>query len=184
MLIPERYIATWKKPDILLIRLGFLIAAWMVTACVVTDEIEFYDKINMPAQLVSTDPPRDIIGAAVNGSNETFSVTLWEPDEKDETSYRGVIRVIEELNSGQVGSPQRASCDSVTPSQPDPKKYDSGIMVTITCTAEYEFENAPDQTTVIVEIVVNDREFEVSSEDDARQLTITWTRELYPENDN
>lgn len=181
MLIPEPYTDILKRPDLLLLRVGFFLVMWMVTACVVTDEIAFYDKVNMPPQLESEDPSSDIIEVISNGDKEKFTVTLWEPDEKDAGKYRGEIRVIEELNSGQIGAPGSDICDSVSTFMPDSEKYDGGIMVAITCTADYDLENAPEKTTVVVEVVINDRESDFSNQDEARQLTVSWTREMYPE---
>jgi len=184
MLTPEPYIATWKRPDTVFKPFGFFLVMWIVTACVVTDEIEFYDKVNMPAHLDSVDPSDDIIDFVANNTSETFTISLWDPDDKDIGAYRARIRVVEQQNTGGTASPWENCNDDPLESIPDPKMYDGGVMVTLKCKILYQLENAPEETTVVVQMIVDDREFEVSSEDEARELQVNWTRQVYPQNTN
>ncbi|MBN2714574.1 MAG: hypothetical protein JXX14_01890 [Deltaproteobacteria bacterium] len=156
---------------------------WMVTACVVTDEIEFYDKVNMPPQRDSIVPTNDKIDTITNNSEKKYTVYLWDPDEYDGSDYRGKINVIAQTNAGPVKLWADGPCESPDPSEPDPDKYDGGIMVRIDCNAVFQMRNAPEKTTVIIQVTISDRQFSISSADEAKTLQVTWTGELYPGNE-
>ena len=174
--------AIWKRPDIVLARICCVLIMWTVTACVVTDEIEFSDKINMPPQLHSIDPPNDRIETITNYSEKEFTVTLWDPDAEDGDLYLGKVTIIEQRNTGPYILWQ-SDCPNPT-SVLDPAIYEGGVMVTVKCNAPFQLPNAAEQTTILVQVDISDRNFEEIYEDEAKELQVTWTLELYPQNEN
>jgi len=156
---------------------------WMSLPCVVTDEIEFYDKVTcrriwtalillMISSILS--PYTSETFQSRCGIRMTKTLALIGPESESSNS-----RIPAELR-------RRGKTVMTDPleSIPDPKMYDGGVMVTLKCKILYQLENAPEETTVVVQMIVDDREFEVSSEDEARELQVNWTRQVYPQNTN
>ena len=111
MWIRAPFIAILKKHRVDTVKILILASfALLFTACVVTDEIEFQDKLNYPPQFVSADPSNDAINYAKNSAKTEFTVHIWDPDEDDIALYEGQITIIEQLNSleGQVKVSQDA----------------------------------------------------------------------------
>ena len=179
----EPYTAISKRCNPLRAIIGFISVALLVSSCVVTDEIEFYDKINMPPRLESAVPATDTLHVVEDSMEQDFVVTVWDPDENDAESYEGVITVIEESNGIQT---RKTSDDSCTRSVdvPDSKKYEGGILVTFECTGDFSLNSAPVETTVIVEVDVSDRGFLGGVRDEvvdgANSLRVTWAFESRP----
>ncbi|MBN2344267.1 MAG: hypothetical protein JXX29_11890 [Deltaproteobacteria bacterium] len=158
-----------------------------IPACVVSDEIEFTDKLNMPPRLESVSPPVDTVNTAMINSSKTFTIVLWDPDEEDATlyggAYDGYVKVIEQLNSSQTRT-LSFRCERIDYSDPDLSRYEGGVMVTLTCTARFEL-NASDMTSVIVQAEISDRGFldqdELELPDGANPFRVNWTFEMFPE---
>ena len=177
-------IAIWKRPDPLRCPIGLLCAVVLVfTSCVVTDEIEFQDKINMPPQLVWTEPVTDVLHMVDDDTRQSFTVQVWDPDKKDADSYEGMITIIEESNMVLPKKTSDGSCIATVETSPDSSEYDGGILVTFDCSVDFSLNATPVETTLIVEVDVSDRGFlglpdEVA--EGANHLRVTWVFESRP----
>jgi hypothetical protein len=179
----EPSIAIWKRPEPLRYRIGLLCLALLVSSCVVTDEIEFQDKINMPPQLVWTEPVTDVLHMVDDDTRQTFTVQVWDPDEKDANSYEGMITIIEESNAVQPRKTSDRSCIVNVDTPPDPSEYDGGILVTFDCSVDFSLNATPVETTLIVEVDVSDRGFLGFPDEVARganHIRVTWVFESRP----
>lgn len=152
------------------------------TSCVVSDEIEFHERINMPPLLVSTEPSENYISTIeVRNERMEFTVTVWDPDKDDGALYEGYVWVIEQSNP----DPDNSVCGSPEYTEPDPKQFKGGVMVTLTCSPDFYF-GATEVTSVIVQIEVSDRGFITPDQvpDGANRLQEKWTVEVFPNSFN
>lgn len=188
MWIPGQYIGIWRKHKLRLYYTNYFMLIWalplFIVSCVVADEIEFYDKINMPPSVDALHPENDIINFGNNGTTRDFTITIWDPDVEDASLYDGRIWVIEQLNSSHKVVDD-SSCDSKTILTPADEQYDGGVLVTFVCSATFQV-NTEEKTDVIVRIEVSDRGYLSGGQlpDNANTASRNWTWQLSPEDQN
>lgn len=150
------------------------------TSCIVTDEIQFTDRVNHPPAIISIDPPNTIINFAQKDDQINFTVTLWEPDEEDFPLYAGQYFLNEYPFSQVVNNQQGTSCN--TPTSNESALDETGVYITINCQIDVKVTDAS-ADTFFIQIKISDRGYGASSIplDGAHQVITQWTFDLLPE---
>lgn len=142
----------------------------------VTDEIEFKDKVNYPPAIIDVQPVSEQINYAVKGSTLTFSVTVFDHDKDDFNYYDGRIAIYETLNSSNIKK-EIFSCNE--PQLVTGEDFSDGITVVISCQATLR-TTLDTQNTLQIEVELSDRGYDSGNSlpEDANTVKVLWTYEL------
>jgi hypothetical protein len=165
----------------LFLKISFILFSLiLLTGCMVTDEIEFKDKVNYPPSIIDVQPPSGQINYAVKGSTVTFTVTLFDHDKDDFDYYDGRIVILETLNSSYIKK------DIFSCKEPQPaggEDFSDGITVIMTCQATLR-TTLDTQNTLQIEVEISDRGYDSGNSlpEDANTVKVLWTYELLEQN--
>ncbi|MCK9523602.1 MAG: hypothetical protein M0R76_11275 [Proteobacteria bacterium] len=161
----------------------WVIGCWMwlscvSTGCLVTDDIAFELATNHPGRLVSQYPPSDTLGTALPGETKEFTVTIWDPDDRDVGNFDSRITLVEHLNSA-VTVRNTISCQP--PVTEEATAFHKGVLITFRCAIAMRVLY-PSTETLLVEVELSDRLYLPGNElpKDANALRVQWTFDLLP----
>jgi hypothetical protein len=147
-----------------------------INGCVVTDEIDFDEKINYSPQLVEATPAPDKINYSKANVTQKFTVIVQDPDKQDFKYYDGRISLVETLNSSIINV-ETFSCNE--PEVLDEEKNTEYIKLSITC--QLSLRPSSDNIDLLqVKVNISDRGYLAGNTlpSDARTLEVIWTYEL------
>lgn len=186
MWIREPSTDTWKRPESNVpIKSSALavLALIIATGCVVTDTIEFEDKVNYPMQVLLLSPSNDEI-ALVCKEHRTFTLKVWDPDEGDVATYDAKIylwpdpyKPIGKIEGGNCGVAELAGTEEVD------ETHETGLQMSVTCDLDLTYLGGVNEGDgMLTKIIVSDRRFiQQELPDDARTAEVFWALELLPD---
>ena len=152
--------------------------------CIVTDRIEFSDKVNYPPEVIAVQPPNDQI-VLVCSEPQTFTVDLWDPDEEDFAYYGAQIYAT--WTPSVSGSWNHVGlCDppvEIGGLGEAPPGYETGVMLRITCGLPLDnFNLSAAYPRVLVLVRISDLGFfQGQVREGARTAEVIWALDLLPE---
>jgi hypothetical protein len=154
------------------------------TGCIVTDTIEFEQKVNHPPQVVSLDPANDHV-ITVCPDTQNFSLTLWDADEADVTTYEA--KVFLSLDAYQPGNWENVvrDCDvaQFAPSNADGETV-SGVSLNVACQLPLDIYAIPGEGSLLfVMVQVSDLGYGYGRnvvQEGARTAEVVWVLEIAP----
>jgi hypothetical protein len=189
MSIQGRFFDTLKKREIglkaLIATLLQAALSLVQTACIVTDTIEFEDKINHPPQVLSYLPTNNLVFLDCFDSSEQqslqvqLSVKIWEPDAEDESQLSAVAIVYPGHNpvlTSENEQPDIERCEKPFELASESVEQESGVVLNIVCKRTiptYYFREYP-----LLQVKVKISDFGFSNDDlvnaGARTAEVSW----------
>ena len=159
------------------------ILALAAAGCIVTDEIEFFDDVNNPPEVIGVQPANAAVIPVCREIQE-FTVTLWEPDVEDAPPQtEAEIRVwigADAASEGQVAG----DCTVAAAAPAADSPYDGGVLLTVVCTMEILTNSSfsvPDGDILVTRVLVSDRPFVHGvPPETARTAEVFWTLVVLP----
>lgn len=149
MWTPEPFLDTSKRHKVrtLLVIAFFMMTHW---GCVVTDAIEFEEKINNPPKITETDPSSEIIDTqCIDQQQWVYRLTVHDPDPGDDMDAR--ITIHNDPYDGQ-GNTFITSCSK----EPNEGGEDD-LRTHFNCTINNVESNAVSGVNYLVKAQVSDR---------------------------
>ena len=154
----------------------FFTLSIFINSCIVTDDIEFDEKINYSPTLIEAVPYPDKMNYALAGTKLTFKVIVKDPDKKDFDYYDARIFLIETVNSS-ITKTDVLSCREPVSLPLD--EGETGIKILVEC--QVTLRASIDTTSSLqVKVQLSDRGYDAGNTiaDNANILDIMWTYEL------
>ncbi|MDD5308225.1 MAG: hypothetical protein PHU25_12960 [Deltaproteobacteria bacterium] len=148
--------------------------------CVVTDTIEFEQGVNHPPEVVSLDPVNDHV-ITVCPDTQDFSLTVWDADEADVTTYEAKIFL--SLDAYVPGNWNVKDDCVVTELAPSGAQEDAtgGVSLNVACQLALDIYTIPPGALLFVMIQVSDLGYSHKVvKEDARTADVVWVLEVAP----
>jgi hypothetical protein len=186
MWILEPSTDTWKRPEVnvsIKASASLVLALIVATGCVVTDTIEFEDKVNYPMQVLFLSPANDEI-ELVCKEHRTFTLKVWDPDEEDVATYDSKIYLWPDPYK-PIGKIEAGNCvvSELSGAEEVDETHKTGLQMTVTCDLDLTYLGGVNEGDVMLtKIIVSDRRFiQQELPDDARTAEVFWALELLPD---
>jgi len=160
----------------------FAIACAIGAGCIVTDEIEFEDKVNNPPQVLTIVPPNEQIQHVCKKSH-SYGFTVWDPDEGDAASYgaRSALRI----DPTEIVQPKLGNC-SITPVGSEGEQVEgleTGVRLQVTCEIDLAvYAGVEEGEYLFVEVQVSDLGYvQTALPEGARTAEVLWVLEVSPD---
>jgi len=143
------------------------------------DKIDFDDEINHPPQVVELDPPNDAMVIVKNASNNSFRVTIWEPDIENATSYEAVIWWWENMYNNSTWINNQGTCKvSEASGEKDSLEQfkGTGILLYVDCNLDLSpFPEPVDDQLTIAKISISDHAIKGNTlREGAGSIEVSW----------
>lgn len=159
--------------------------ATLAAGCIVTDTIGFEDAVNHPPEVLLVEPLNDYI-STVCQETQQFTITVWDPDEKDAASYGAKISLW--LNPTATGSEDVIKdCDIsrvATTTGEATTEYETGVQMFVDCKLPLGlYTLGVGEDLLLVRVRVSDRGYSPSNKvsEGARVAEVIWVLELLPD---
>ena len=176
MSIQELSFAISKKPKFGPKALAAAVACAMAClgqlSCVVTDKIEFEDKINYPPEVTHYTPSGSIISVC-SDDESVFIVHVWEPDEDNLDSLEMEGRLILDLDPSAVYK----KCRSPKELENASAQEEIGMVVLIECRIDLGQYNVVENSLIPIQLQISDLGFTNADnvQTGANTVDLTWT---------
>lgn len=145
MSILAPYSAISRRPEKVSRRPASLLAALLLfaaaPACVVIDEVEFEDKLNLQPEIIALDPPADRIATVCQGQPWSFVATVRDPDITDpaDIPLKAKFEVSLAPYTGKEWVWGRL-CEPIEPLEDDDATAERGLPLLIRCDVDLSDE--------------------------------------------
>ncbi len=163
MSILEPFFATSKKHKSRLTPLGLMfvlvVLALFQTSCIVTESIEFTDKVNHPPKIVNYLPANTIISVC-RTDEKSFTITVWDPDTKTSDSFQMGARLLVDSMYGKTLVDETCQPPlQLLSSNSEQQEFTTGTLVEIKCTVNFSKYNLQEDDLLPARVTVSDLGF-------------------------
>lgn len=173
---------------------SWLLLTLLSTSCIVTSELEFESKVNMPPEVDFVTPSTDVMHVICDrqgiDTSHAFRATVWDPDEEDDRNayYAHILISKNPLTNTAWDRTERCKIEQqeINPSQTvsdDDTEVDpgdqTGSLLTIDCNPRFDdiTKDLEDDAPILVKLLISDRKPEQDFGPlpfDARIAEVTW----------